>query len=479
MANTKDITIRITGQNLAGSAITGVQKQLNELLATTRKTTAGFSNVGGSVGAALDAESRRIAKLKDTVSGFNSWIRSQGAGLGTSTVAARAVSKRDKWMETFLNPEESARGWQRWGSSSELAFARAGNASKGFAEKTKKAWAGLGLGLALAGDFMGAGATQDIAPPSKAELERRFLGRALSAGGNVAGQAALGGIAGGPLTAAAFGGYAAVNEMRQMASESKQHADNRERAARAARAERDSDLATQVAGARAIGQTFLRDPGIAGTRRQLEEQSRILNTKVNRASLFKLNPQGIRQTARARNAIDKEVERLIGVQALSELLNISAHGAIEGGRGLSNSVEGGFGAVGGFLAPRLKAFQKFMIHTQDQLRISEAAETPAETLQRNLNQLEGKKAFLSPELYAKARQSLWLGAAAGVDKINQAPGLAATEGRFLTRGRDRNDEVSDLHKTLKDAHKKEQEQLKALLEELKKKGALVTVGHAR
>lgn len=191
--NSKDVVIRFTGQNLVGPVIQGLQKQLNDLATSSRKG-GGMINLTGSVGDALDAQAKLIRQQKE----FTQWIRTQARqGPSTEDVARRAIARRDKWMEVFLNPDEAARGWVRYGSSSEVAFGRAGKAATNYAGAVKKAFAGLGLAGGLIGDSIG-GTT----------------GRAIGAVGNISGQAALGSMVGGPWGAAIFGSVAALKEFK-------------------------------------------------------------------------------------------------------------------------------------------------------------------------------------------------------------------------------------------------------------------------
>lgn len=281
-----------------------------------------------------------------------------------------ALNARKKWMEPFFEPEIMERGWVRFGSAADRAFDQAGRGASRFVGAAKKAFSGLGIGLGLAAEFAGGDTT---------------TGKLFRGLGNIAGQSALGGLAGGIPGAVAFGGLSAVRELAELSRLSREHADNRERAMRAAIQEAQATGLQVQAQIRGVGQEAL--PGPTPTFEQQLDTLKILEQlgiarqqehDTRRNELFRTNPALFTETGQLakeqRSLINQEIDaarleidRLQNAQAVGGLLGMVGRSAIGGGGALSRGISGGLTSLRGFLAgPTGRAAQAFR-QMQEQL----------------------------------------------------------------------------------------------------------------
>lgn len=125
------------------------------------------------------------------------------------------------------------------------------------------------------------------------------------------------------------------------------------------------------------------------------------------------------------------------------------------GRSLFGGLRGGVAGFG----------QAFEMNREGRL----ATESPAETLRRELGNLQRDRGRgLSEDVFDGRRRQLRLQAIGQLQAPDQIPGLAPTEGRFITMGR-RNevkDELSHLRRELKAEHAKDRAALAAAIREI-------------
>lgn len=157
---------------------------------------------------ALDITSKQIAQFKDDVSSFNSWIRSQGRGVGVSTTSdvVRRITERRNAVKTaeqktasdrfnfIRQSEQRALKLRQFYARQEEAteMMRAASMSRVF-KLSKKAFGALGVASALSGNILPAGSAGSVAL-------------------NIASGAGIGALAGGAPGAAIGGAVAGLNE---------------------------------------------------------------------------------------------------------------------------------------------------------------------------------------------------------------------------------------------------------------------------
>lgn len=462
----RDVVFRFTGTNDLGPIATAVKRELDSVITHYQKVNRMTSQM---------VSDRLVSarKFKEEINAINRFAQQQGPrGMTTAQVASRAVGKRDAWMQPFLNPDEGARGWVRYGSAAEGAFIQAERGAKRFASTAKKAFAGLGMAWAFGGDMVtgqGAGGRS----PAMAGL---------GAGASIGGAAGMGAMFGGGPGAMVMGG---IETIRQVAGAREKAAVAEKEAAKAQHevikdihALSDQRILRNRAFADAIAPDPKRNPAwtLRGGAAHLSAQADAMNKAMG--DLFKAPTTAqslvqIETLGQQRDDARREARRLIGLsqgqegqrrslQFLSLLGgNIQARAQTVGG--LFSGL-GVLGRAGGGLTDFFTRNRAMRLEN----------EFPAEKLRRELGFLDAQRrqGLISPERFGRARQGLFLGAIGGLSGPTPTPGLQATEGRFLTRGRDKAvDELSALRREARQHAKRNEDALKLLLIELQGAGA--------
>lgn len=411
--NTKDITIRFTGENLLGPVARSVQSELDGL----------------------------VRKYQNA------------AKITTAEVAKRAIAQRDAWMKPFMEFEKaSVKGWVRFGSAAEAAFNRAGAAAQKFnKEVANRAFAGVAIGAGMAGDVVGGTA-----------------GQAIGAVGSIAGQASLGGMVGGPFGAAIFGTVAALKTFKSAIDEASQKVRDAE-----AWGKRQQTFAVEQRRrvseeAKALRQQFVPDQPLTAKQargemaEKLEAQRNFLNKTIG------LTPEQRNQAAAEFKRTQAELlhfDRGLAVQSFEKLGgNLQAFGG--GAKTLFDRVRGSLGGAAGGLADTVRGG---LSETAERSRRMLAQSSPAAGLRSELGELQQQLqgGQISPEAFNAARQRLRMQAIGQLPGMQQTPNLAATEGRFITMGRrnELKDEFSAYRREFKMLTEKHTSQLVAAIRE--------------
>lgn len=501
-ANNKDVVLRFIGKHDIGPAATAVKRELDGVIAHVQKVNKLTSQV---------VADRLVAarQFKSEIEAINRFAQQQGpARLNTAQVAARAVAKRDKWMEPFLNPDEGARGWVRYGSAAEGAFIQAERGAKRFATTAKKALGGLGMAWAFGGDLV----TGQLAG------SRSPVMAGLGAGADIGGAAAMGAMFGGGPGAMVMGG---IETIRQVAGA-------REKAAKAEQAAANAQVEVikgihSLANARIFkiqefADAILPDPkrhpvrNLAGGSFQLHGQADKMNEAMKVLFAKPASLQSIAEIealAKERDAARAEAHRLqrgfLAEQLLSHFTMPWLRGVGHGfetfpqrlGRGIGNTlgpaaqrtafefqqlfsprpteVNPAFGgspianALGAWIG---QGFGRLLGPNQREREIFAGA--PAGALRQRLRDLDQERRLgqITPGAHAEARRQRYFEAIGSLPSNEGAPGLQATEGRFLTQGRRSKeaDELSALRREAKQHAQTQERQLGDLLRALQGEG---------
>lgn len=221
-----------------------------------------------------------------------------------------------------------------------------------------------------------------------------------------------------------------------------------------------------------LGGHFLSMMGVPNL---LEEQDQsdinLARARVSQRAVRELGGRN-RSFSRAQGELDKREQQLRAIFGIEQ----GARNFATGAGNVASLFGGAFGTAGrslfGGLASGASGLTEAMrLNREGRL----ATETPAERLRRELGNLDRDRSRgLSGDVFQRRRGQLLRQAISGLDREPATPDLAALESRFRTRGADRDPvdkNLSEMRRELKEYNRKQQEDMKKLIAATQKKAA--------
>lgn len=481
--NTKDIVVRFTGENLLGSTVQGVKRQIGEaaraaLSVEKQHQTQRFELIRQSEERALRlrqfyarkqeqqerAQQARMAQWsrvgKKAFGGFGVGATVAGSVFGDSGTGRIAGAVGNIAGGAALGGMAGG----PWGAAIGATVAALGELASQLRDSSKNAKDFTEAMRTSRQAFM-QGANQktlNLLEPFR-ESQKQLLGRDTAPGDRV------------PL----FGGlFSGVGGNRFQRSESFRRAIGQAEHARSKIQQSidpkvlDADIARITA--ELVEKEREKRGGTLSSRWGLKDDTQ----EVIQKARFQARQSVLRQRERARRDL-KNLEPDIG--------ELRFRRRLEGGVNIGADVVSGFGAsaaqapgwLGGLIGNKTAGLRhsvgQFVENFQRNAGIMQETASPAEQIRNQMATLKGQLASgqINQEAFNRSRRQLYLG---GIGQLGgtetNAPGLAATTGRFITRGPEQKqaEELSAFRREQKEAQREVNRNLLAILREMRDSG---------